>query len=58
MWASDLMKNSPAMFREWLERSVKPHVERGNFDAAVVPKGFTVADFNQWMSKDVLDYLD
>lgn len=57
-WAADLMKNNPAMFREYLDLMVKPQVDHGNFDVAHVPPGFTVADYHEWMSKDVLDYLD
>jgi len=56
-WVTDLMENSPAMFRTWLERSVKNNVDHGDYDVAIVPKGFTIADYNQWMSKGVLDYL-
>ena len=57
-WAADLMENNPAMFREYLELMVKPNAENGNFDVAHVPAGFTLADYNEWMSKDVQDYLN
>ncbi len=62
-WVTDLMKNEPAMFRDWLESSVTSDVRNGwydadgNFTVATVPKGFTVADYHEWMSKGVLDYL-
>lgn len=58
-WVTDLMENKPAHFRQWLEQSVKLHAEGGvgTFDVAIVPKGFTMDDYKQWMSKDVLEYL-
>ena len=62
-WVTNLMNNEPAKFREWLETHVSISVEQGwldkngNFTVATVPKGFTVNEYHQWMSKDVLDYL-
>lgn len=57
-WVTDLMENKPAHFREWLEQSVKVNVEyAGGFDVAIVPKGFTMDDYNQWMSKGILECL-
>ncbi len=55
-WVTDLMENEPAMFREWLNREAW-HLEEGDLDNAIVPKGFTQEDFNRWMEKDVLEYL-
>lgn len=62
-WVTDLMENKPAHFRQWLEAHVQDDVNAGRYDAngnftvATVPKGFTVSDYNRWMSKGILEYL-
>lgn len=57
-WVTDLMENKPAHFRQWLEQSVKINAEyAGGFDVAIVPKGFTMDDYNQWMRKDISEFL-
>ena len=55
-WVTDLMENEPAMFREWLSREAW-HMEEGDLDNAILPKGFTREDMARWMEKDVLEYL-
>ncbi|MBQ4347945.1 MAG: hypothetical protein IJC39_05815 [Firmicutes bacterium] len=55
-WITDLMGKEPAMFREWLSREAW-HMEEGEMENAILPKGFTRDDMTRWMEKDVLEYL-
>ena len=55
-WVTGLMEREPAMFREWLNREAW-HMEEGDLDNAILPKGFTKEDMARWMEKDVLEYL-
>jgi len=55
-WVTELMREKPAMFRQWLAWEQETLEETG-VDNAILPEGFTEADKSRWMEKDVLEYL-
>lgn len=55
-WVTELMREKPAMFRQWLAWEQETLEETG-LDNAILPEGFTEADKSRWLAKDVLEYL-
>ena len=55
-WVSDLEQNDPPAFRAWLEVHVGRDTSDGVFEKALLPEGFTRADYENWMASDILSY--
>ena len=55
-WVSNLQQNDPAAFRAWLEVHLGEDASESALSKALLPEGFTRADYDSWTASDILSY--
>ena len=55
-WVGELEQKNPAAFRAWLEVHVGRSAPDSALRKALLPEGFTRADYESWMASDILSF--